>query len=80
MTKNEFPITGRTIFFKIVSISTIKAYRKQGRKSDAATSDEKPEMFVTTLGVLTNKIEIIRDNGNSKFKPKEWIDRKAWRE
>ncbi len=45
-----------------------------------AALKKKPEMFVTALGIRANKIEIIHDNGSVKIKPKEWIDKKTWRE
>lgn len=32
------------------------------------------------LGIRANKIEIIHDNCSVKIKPKEWIDKKTWRE
>jgi hypothetical protein len=29
---------------------------------------------------MTNKIDVIHEKGSMKIKPKEWIDKKAWRE
>ena len=37
-------------------------------------------MFATELGIRVNKIEIIHDNGSVKIKPKQWLDKKTWRE
>ncbi len=45
-----------------------------------AASKKIPETFVTALGIRANKIYVIDDNGSIKIKPKEWIDRKTWRE
>ncbi len=45
-----------------------------------AALKKKPAMFVTALGIRANKIEVIYENGKVKFKPKEWIDKKTWRE
>lgn len=45
-----------------------------------AAINKKPEMFATELGIRVNKIEIIHDNGSVKIKPKQWLDKKTWRE
>jgi len=45
-----------------------------------AALKQKLEMFVRTLGIRANKIEVIRDNGSVKIKPKERLDKKNWRE
>jgi Integrase core domain len=45
-----------------------------------AAMKKKPEMFVTALGIRANKIVVLYDNGSVKIKPKEWIDKKTWRE
>ena len=57
--------------------------RKQGRGFDGGyvpAINKKPEMFATELGIRVNKIEIIHDNGSVKIKPKQWLDKKTWRE
>ena len=46
----------------------------------AATRKEPKEMFVTALGIRANKIDIIHNNGSIKVKPKQWLDKKTWRE
>jgi transposase-like protein len=45
-----------------------------------AALKKKPEMFVTALGIRANKIDVIHENASVKIKPKEWIDKKTWRE
>lgn len=45
-----------------------------------AALKKKPEMYVKALGIRANKIQIIHENDNVKIKPKEWLDKKNWRE
>src|SRR6266487_16075 len=45
-----------------------------------AALKKKSEMYVMALGIRANQIEIIHENGSVKIKPKEWIDKKNWRE
>lgn len=41
---------------------------------------DKREMFVRALGIRANKVEVLRDNGSVRVKPREWMDKKNWRE
>ena len=45
-----------------------------------AAMKQKPEMYVRALGIRANKIDIIHENGSVKIRPKEWLDKKNWRE
>jgi hypothetical protein len=41
---------------------------------------KKKKPCLLPLWAFANKIDVIHDNGSVKIKPKEWIDKKTWRE
>ena len=50
------------------------------RLSAIKQKNAKVEPFVTELGIRVQKIQILNEKDCIKVKPREWMDKKNWRE
>jgi hypothetical protein len=46
----------------------------------AAVSQTNVEPFLFQLGIRANKLDIIRKDDSIEIKPKDWLNKKEWRE
>ncbi len=42
--------------------------------------ETKTEKFVTALGIMAAKVQVLFENGTTRVRPKQWLDKKTWRE
>jgi putative transposase len=50
------------------------------RQAAINVKEDNREMFVRALGIRANKVEVIHDNESIKIRPRQWMDKKNWRE
>jgi hypothetical protein len=50
------------------------------RQAAIRQKENSAQPFLTELGVRANKLEIVRKDDCIEIKPKEWLDKKSWRE
>lgn len=50
------------------------------RQAAINQGNAKTEKFVSSLGIRATKVQVLHENGTTSVKPRQWLDKKTWRE